>query len=80
MKIIITKKHCENARYGNNYDCPLFRAIREQYPEFPLAWVGGRFIRSKNGSFRHFDDINWNSIKMSQIINGKIDQVELEIN
>jgi hypothetical protein len=43
--VVIEKKHCDSfghggcANYVNNTDCPLYRAIKEQHPDFPLTYV-----------------------------------------
>jgi hypothetical protein len=53
MLVEITKRHCIDASYLAIKDCPMFRAIKEQHPEFDLASVSGDFIRdSKNNIFK----------------------------
>jgi hypothetical protein len=45
--VVVTEKHCEGHychNYLNTQDCPLFRAIKEQYPDFPLIAVGGKSL------------------------------------
>jgi hypothetical protein len=51
FRVVVRQGHCDyNDIYGicSNFmdsgDCPLFRAIKEQYPDFPLDGVGGTFL------------------------------------
>lgn len=62
MKVIITKKHIDTSDGGlylgfnfrNPFDCPAFRAIKEQYPNFQIQSVGLDYIRMKNGQKLYF--------------------------
>jgi hypothetical protein len=76
MKVVITRKHCEDADYRSNTDCPLARAIKEQLPDFPLSGVGGITIDDKSGKRYLFDSSNetgWNDTTMYRILSGKIE-------
>lgn len=52
LKVTITKKHTSGYlyQYCDNHDCPLFRAIKDQYPDYPLESVGGNYIRLVDGT------------------------------
>lgn len=78
--VTITKKHCENAQYFSCTDCPVFRAVKEQLPDFPLKSVGGWYIRDTSGVERRFEKENenvWSLIHMKQLMSDEIDKVVL---
>jgi hypothetical protein len=88
MKVIITKKHCENTTYSSCTDCALSRAVKEQYPEFGIISVAGDSVRNVVGRYKFytgcnktFDDLKygWNSYIFEELMNGRIDKFELEI-
>ncbi len=79
MEVIITKKHCENTCYISTTDCPLFRAIKEQYPEFPLVSVGGLSITDKNKNKHYFNSNKWNYDRMLALMQGEIKIIILTI-
>lgn len=82
MKVIITKQHCEGgsilSRYMNRLDCPLFRAIKEQHPEFPLRSVGGLSIMNKSDQ-RYKIISNWDCNKVRKLRDGELESFEVII-
>lgn len=79
MKVVITQKHTEGSSYIANTDCALFRAIKEQHPEFPLSSVGGTFICNLEGERFRFNTNIWNYAIYDTLKAGEIPSVELEI-
>jgi len=79
MKVVIEQKHTVNARYIDNRDCPLFRAIKEQHPEFPLKSVAGTWIRDTENNLYAFNNANWNSEVMKDLREGIVNPIEIEI-
>lgn len=82
MKVLITKEHCHNADYMNTRDCPLFRAIKDQYPDFPLDFVGSVFVRTSDrrvGRFNLTAENRWNYFTMQKIVSGEIESFTVEI-
>lgn len=76
--VVIEKRHCIGADYGNIIDCPLFRAIREQLPEFPLHSVGGFVLTDKNLNNWKMEAnsegiVEWGeTINIGDILSGKV--------
>lgn len=65
MTVVITKKHTKGADYMDNYDCPLARAIKEQYPEFPLYHVLGHSLDDVTGRKYYFNLPHWQNVAYS---------------
>lgn len=92
LTVIINKTHL-GGNYVDGYDCPLFRAVKEQHPDLPLDLVGGHGSLRIKG--RHVypegtrDDLwtndgkeasCWSHYKAIQIEKGEIDSVTLTYN
>lgn len=79
--VTITKKHCIGNSYMDGNDCPLYRAIREQIPRFPLRTVGGSWLRLIDGTTVKILNVaselgfnkGWGCYMMDEIREGKID-------
>ena len=74
MTVNITHKHCEGAIWSSNTDCPLFRAIKEQYPDFPLAFTYSTDVETTTGRIIKFQTQKeymtdgWNIVKMNELL------------
>ena len=78
LNVEILPRHC-TANYMNTFGCPLYKAIKEQYPEFPLGSVAGTYIRTRDGEQHSFDWTIWNSAVHSSICRGERNKLALQI-
>lgn len=82
FSVVITKEHIDQtgqyrfyeSQYSAIHDCPLYRAIKQQYPLFPLSSVGGCHLTTTTGKIYSFKDIDdgWDCHKMLAIASGKL--------
>lgn len=82
MRVVITKQHCKNTVFSNIFDCPLFRAIKEQHPDFNLYLVGVRTIRELREPEiieYPFNLGDWNPFIYNDLRKRKIKKVVLDI-
>jgi hypothetical protein len=93
--VVIGKKHCDgDGGYCYNYvdpeDCPLYRATKEQYPDFPLLYVGSSGMLRTAEDKDDFDkweynfgwdpDSNgWDSLIAVKIAGGELDSFTVTI-
>lgn len=85
MEVTITQEHCKKAPYGNPHGCPLYLAIKEQFPDLQNFWaVGGDWITYKDEkgtyTFKDFNHHVWNLDKCRALRDGKIESITLIIN
>lgn len=81
MKVTITTKHCEGAKYQSNDDCPLARALKEVLPDSEIEVYGG-WVRVDNKRYdfnHHLNSNGWEVFKMGQLRDGEIKSYDLEI-
>lgn len=83
----ILKKHTEGTHYMSNLDCPLARALKEQYPELGVPAVGGDGVtfyaetayKGKYTSAYRFPGKDWSGNQMRELMDGNITEVQLEL-
>jgi len=78
LNVEILPHHC-TAEYMDTYGCPLYKAIKEQHPEFPLHSVAGTYIRTIDGREHPFDWKKWNGVTYSSIRRGERNRLALQI-
>lgn len=70
MRVIIKPKHTIGSDYFDGTDCPLYRAIAEQHPEFPLMTVGMTYIKDIDHNI-YFIKSGWGVTQYHQLCGGK---------
>lgn len=91
MKLVVKQSHVDydSPFYGKNYcnirDCPVARAIKEQYPELGTVTVGpSGTIYSEKGPF-HYDNNLWDLTSWTdlpgymKLVRKEVETVELEL-
>lgn len=93
LTVTITKEHYNkddikrgtSRQYCDPFDCPLFRALREQHPNFKFEsiGIGGNIALKKAGgdslcSNEGFD--HWNAHVSDKLFDGRINSVTLTYN
>lgn len=79
--VVVKKEHCIGTNYMDNLGCPLYLAIKEQLPDFPLKSVGGTHITDLEGRQWNFskpyyfeNNNGWGYQKYRYIMDGKINE------
>lgn len=79
MIITIRKEHCLKGSYTDPMNCPLYLAIKEQAPDFPLFQVGVARIYDTSQNIYHFEYPKWNSQIEEEVRMGDRGPVTLNI-
>lgn len=78
MEVKVEHRHTINSSYIDITGCPLFKAIKEQYPKFPLESVAGTYISTNSGIFS-IDGDTWGYPQYLLLQKRKIDSVSVVI-
>lgn len=78
-EVTLTKKHCKGANWHCLFDCPLYRAIKQELKSFPLLRVYADIITTTKGSIYKYDSDKWSQEKMKDLLSNKIESITLKI-
>ncbi len=73
-KVVIRQEHCTGS-YMNVFGCPLYNAIQQQHPDFPLAAVGGSHVRDHDGNKFSVSGDHWGMSTYQELRDGLINSV-----
>lgn len=93
ISVTITQKHFNkddiergtSKQYCDPFDCPLYRALKEQHPSFEFWSIGagGSIDARQYGGEHHVPNggaAHWNSYVADKLLTGKIKSVTLNYN
>jgi hypothetical protein len=78
MKLTIERTHCKGTRFDVLADCPMHRALRQQYPELGVRKVFDGYFEAKDNTQYTFDPASYTRQLCRDLANRVIDHIQIE--